>query len=315
MELPPSADVDIEYHLHPLHEYQCSSQVVFSLDHHFRNISLMSVAASTKLNLKAALLVQFGPHAALYRNENTVACPHNCCLPLTSVYTSTSSKACRKPNKNIFEGFLDMDEKETGQKDKVKMAAVSSVTMELTDEFFDALKTEKEPEEKTLKVNDSLELVYREVVPASSNFDVLFLHEAKGKSKKPDAMENGEFIKKAIAALKLDKPVIISPSMSGGYSLPYLFNEPATVLERSRGFVPVAPVSTAEYKDKFKDAKIPTLIIYGENDKVIGPEALKNLKNLPSIKMEVKLEAAGHACYMNKPKDFNKKLVEFLKQL
>ncbi|XP_052790466.1 protein ABHD14A-like [Mya arenaria] len=241
-----------------------------------------------------------------------------------------------------------VDEKETGQKDKVKMAAVSSVTMELTDEFFDALKTEKEPEEKTLKVNDSLELVYREVVPASSNFDVLFLHgqafeaktwvsdpvytlqmlkkigykavaldlpEAKGKSKKPDAMENGEFIKKAIAALKLDKPVIISPSMSGGYSLPYLFNEPATVLERSRGFVPVAPVSTAEYKDKFKDAKIPTLIIYGENDKVIGPEALKNLKNLPSIKMEVKLEAAGHACYMNKPKDFNKKLVEFLKQL
>lgn len=36
--------------------------------------------------------------------------------------------------------------------------------------------------------------------------------------------ENHVYLGDVISALKLDKPVIVCPSMSGGYSIPYLFN-------------------------------------------------------------------------------------------
>ena len=56
------------------------------------------------------------------------------------------------------------------------------------------------------------------------------------------------------------------------------------------------------------------MIIYGENDKGIGPTALKNLRNLPNNEIH-KISGAGHACYMNNPKDFHHQLVFFGKRI
>ena len=43
--------------------------------------------------------------------------------------------------------------------------------------------------------------------------------------------------------------VLLSPSMSGGYALPFLMNQS----DRLAGFIPVAPVSTEKYSiDKYK---------------------------------------------------------------
>jgi len=45
-----------------------------------------------------------------------------------------------------------------------------------------------------------------------------------------------------------DRFVLLSPSMSGGYSLPFLMNKS----DRLAGFIPVAPVSTEKYSvDKY----------------------------------------------------------------
>lgn len=61
------------------------------------------------------------------------------------------------------------------------------------------------------------------------------------------------FIMSLIKTLELGHaPVIISPSMSGRFSLPFLTSHP----DRVKGYVPVAPVSTERYKDKFPSIEV-----------------------------------------------------------
>ena len=65
--------------------------------------------------------------------------------------------------------------------------------------------------------------------------------------------------------LKIEKPVVVSPSMSGRYSLPLLTEIP----EKVAGFVAVAPVAIKEYKDRSGSSTMPVLAIWGENDTLI----------------------------------------------
>ena len=60
--------------------------------------------------------------------------------------------------------------------------------------------------------------------------------------------------------------------------------------------------------------QIQTLIIYGAKDSGLGQESLNNLKALPKGKT-VELLDASHACYMDKPTEFNNELEKFLKGL
>ena len=48
-----------------------------------------------------------------------------------------------------------------------------------------------------------------------------------------------------VLGLDTDKPVIVSPSMSGGFALPLLFQQP----EVFKGYVPVAPVGVKQYNE------------------------------------------------------------------
>ena len=65
-----------------------------------------------------------------------------------------------------------------------------------------------------------------------------------------------KFMEALIAGLKLSKPVIVSPSMSGQFSLPFLFSDPESATTRSQGFVAVAPVQTSTYKDKYPKSQV-----------------------------------------------------------
>ncbi|XP_060582370.1 protein ABHD14A-like isoform X1 [Ruditapes philippinarum] len=122
------------------------------------------------------------------------------------------------------------------------------------------------------------------------------------------------FMEAVIAKLQLNAPVIVSPSMSGTYSLPYLFKNVSNALSRSKGFVPVAPAGTDNYKTQFPDLMIPNLVIYGENDKRSGASSAKNFETIKQ-KTVVELAGARHACYMNKPDEFHKHLIDFLKKI
>lgn len=83
------------------------------------------------------------------------------------------------------------------------------------------------------------------------------------KSEKVDVGDRGLFLEKLITALDLRTPVIVSPSMSGSYSLPFLFVDPANVSKRSAGFVPIAPVQTESYsQEKYKSLNVSILVLF-----------------------------------------------------
>jgi len=70
------------------------------------------------------------------------------------------------------------------------------------------------------------------------------------------------FLLKLLAKLDLDKPVIVSPSMSGSFSLPLLVEHP----DKVSAFVAVAPVGITRYRLKLARITVPTLAIWGEKD-------------------------------------------------
>lgn len=60
--------------------------------------------------------------------------------------------------------------------------------------------------------------------------------------------------------------------------------------------------------------KTPTLILYGDRDTSLGPQALQSLRHLPRHRVAV-VPDAGHACYLDKPENFHQALLGFLRQL
>ena len=131
-----------------------------------------------------------------------------------------------------------------------------------------------------------------------------------GKSSyKLDATSTGrsDFLWQFIKKVGFDSPVIVSPSMSGSFSLPYIAS-----LKPVKGFVAVAPVGTD--KIPVKDyANFPfTLIIRGSKDERLGVISTDILsKHIPGHTAEV-IQDAGHACYMNKPDKFHEILLRYL---
>ena len=125
--------------------------------------------------------------------------------------------------------------------------------------------------------------------------------------------ERAEFLNNFMEKLKIERPVIISPSMSGSYALPFIFQGDQG--RNLRGYVPVAPVGTDKYsEDDYKSLQLPTLIVYGENDSTLGVSSLRRLRNIPGSVIHV-MKGADHACYMTNPKEFHENLLSFLSKL
>ncbi|XP_030425309.1 protein ABHD14B [Gopherus evgoodei] len=121
----------------------------------------------------------------------------------------------------------------------------------------------------------------------------------------------GGFLKAVCEALQLGRVVVISPSLSGMYSLPFLFQHSQLV----QAYVPVAPICTEKFPTtQYASIKTPTLIVYGDQDTQLGEMSLNNLRNLPNHKVLL-LKGAGHACYLEKPEEWHLGLLDFLKSL
>ncbi|XP_077133136.1 protein ABHD14A-like [Ranitomeya variabilis] len=129
----------------------------------------------------------------------------------------------------------------------------------------------------------------------------------------PMSSERGrtEYLLRVMDALGTRQPVIISPSMSGLFSLPLLMQHP----DRIRGFVPVAPVGTKSFKlQQYQQIQVPTLIVYGTEDTNLGSQSLESLQRLPNHTLSP-IKGAGHACYMDRPEEFHTALLMFLSKL
>ncbi len=126
----------------------------------------------------------------------------------------------------------------------------------------------------------------------------------------PPNEKSDQWLKKLIALLRLNNLVIISPSMSGRMTLPYLVKL-KTKQKLIRGFVPIAPVGTDQFRTTdYKRIKVPTLIVHGEKD-VKFQSAFEKLQQIPTSKIFL-MKDASHASYVEKPMEFHNELRQFL---
>lgn len=119
------------------------------------------------------------------------------------------------------------------------------------------------------------------------------------------------FLKEVCEELKLSPVVVISPSLSGMYSLPFLMQHQDLI----RGYIPVAPICTDKFTgEQYHSVKVPSLIVYGDQDSQLGELSLHNLSNLANHSVVV-IKGAGHACYLDDPDTWHKAVTDFLNKL
>ncbi|XP_016121273.1 protein ABHD14B-like, partial [Sinocyclocheilus grahami] len=121
----------------------------------------------------------------------------------------------------------------------------------------------------------------------------------------------GVFLRQVCEALQTGPVVIISPSLSGMYSLPFLFQH----AEQVKAYIPVAPICTEKFTaEQYSSVQTPALIVYGDQDIQLGEASLSNLRHLPNHKVVV-MKGAGHPCYLDDPETWHKAVLDFLQSL
>lgn len=126
------------------------------------------------------------------------------------------------------------------------------------------------------------------------------------------AKDKGDWLSEAITVISPDNlPVVVSPSMSGSFIIPLLEKHP----EKIAGWIPVAPVNTAQGRSFFPSLRVPTLIVYGELDTGLGVRSAADLALIPTATKPQELPGAKHPAYLDQPDLWHKLVVNFLKLL
>eukprot|EP00798_Chlamydomonas_sp_ICE-L_P017176 gene17176-23490_t len=104
--------------------------------------------------------------------------------------------------------------------------------------------------------------------------------------------------------------VLVTPSMSGMYAIPYLDRYGREL----KGWVALAPVGAKKWGGPWEDThlKVWLLAMYGEKDPLLPDADL--LGKLFNKVDKVVVPNAGHPCYMENPAFFHKELKPFLEK-
>ena len=119
------------------------------------------------------------------------------------------------------------------------------------------------------------------------------------------------FLEKLVPALGIERPVIVSPSMSGRFSFPFVLAHPDQVA----GFVPVAPVGAVDYAKRIHASPVPALVMWGERDAIFPVSQAKPLADAFSDGRVLVLPGARHPAYLDQSELFHRELLEFVKKV
>jgi pimeloyl-ACP methyl ester carboxylesterase len=108
--------------------------------------------------------------------------------------------------------------------------------------------------------------------------------------------------------LKIESPVLLAASLSGGYALPFITSQP----ERVAGFVAVAPVGIRNHREHLHQITVPVLAVWGEHDRTIAISDADLLVKSVKRGQLVIIPNGSHAPYMSNPALFNHELIRFM---
>lgn len=127
----------------------------------------------------------------------------------------------------------------------------------------------------------------------------------------PAAADPRPLLFDAVAALGIRPPIVVAPSMSGRFAFPLIIHHPQSVA----GFVAVAPVGINEHAGQLPTARVPALIVWGDQDRIIPVAQADRLRRLLPNSRALILAGARHPCYLDRPREFHAALIEFAKSI
>jgi abhydrolase domain-containing protein 14 len=127
----------------------------------------------------------------------------------------------------------------------------------------------------------------------------------------PNDVEPVRFLEALFDALSIRRAVLVTPSMSGRYALPFLARRP----ERVRGLVAVAPVGIGTWAGELAGLETPALLVWGDEDRTVPIADAELLARSLQQSETVVIADAGHACYMRQPARFHEHVLAFLERV
>jgi pimeloyl-ACP methyl ester carboxylesterase len=126
----------------------------------------------------------------------------------------------------------------------------------------------------------------------------------------PSKLGRDEFLTALIGALELERPTVVSPSMSGGFTLPVLLEHP----ELLGAWVAVAPAGVSGPPAGLASLDLPTLVVWGSEDGTFPVEQGRRLaETIPGAELLI-LEGAQHPCYLSEPELFHERVLAFARE-
>ena len=131
-----------------------------------------------------------------------------------------------------------------------------------------------------------------------------------GESPEAPGIAREAFLAAWLEAAGVERAVVVSPSMSGSFALPFWVEHG----DRVAGFVAVAPVGIERFAESLRGHGSPTLCVWGSEDAVVPIERADELASaVTNGRVEV-IEGGAHPCYLDDPDRFHALLVEFARE-